>query len=310
MDHLAPLHPWNTDFCWTDHRGPFRIVTDEQARRFDEQGFFVLDHALTAAEVESVRAEIDQADAEAETFLRHCDDERAFIAEAGAITFSTNLALRSPSLAAFATGHRFGALCADLVGPDADLYWDQAVYKKPQKPRRFPWHQDNGYTFVRPQQYLTCWVALTDATLDNGCPQVAPGVHRHGTLAHTYVEPLGWECFASPGEVVTVPVAAGSIVVFSSLTPHLTGPNTTDAVRKAYIVQYSPVGAEILGGDPSAGAPSVVRPCDDPDRYLPVARGGVPVADLAAHHRPGTGTGEDPASDPTDGEDGGVVGDG
>jgi hypothetical protein len=62
------------------------------------------------------------------------------------------------------------------------------------------WHQDNGYTFVEPQQYLTCWVALTDATEANGCPWVAPGVHKLGTLAHRYVEPLGFECFDDPPE--------------------------------------------------------------------------------------------------------------
>ena len=87
------------------------------------------------------------------------------------------------------------ASAADLIGPDVNLYWDQAVYKKPEKPRRFPWHQDNGYTFIEPQHYLTCWIALTDATEDNGCPWVAPGLHRSGTLAHRYVEPLGYECF-------------------------------------------------------------------------------------------------------------------
>ena len=74
------------------------------------------------------------------------------------------------------------------------LYWDQAVYKKTEKPRRVPWHQDNGYTYVEPQEYLTVWLALTDATLDNGCPEVAAGCHRLGTLAHHYVDPLGWEC--------------------------------------------------------------------------------------------------------------------
>ena len=35
-------------------------------------------------------------------------------------------------------------------------------------------HQDNGYAYVHPQQYLTIWLALTDATVDNGCPWVAP----------------------------------------------------------------------------------------------------------------------------------------
>lgn len=270
-------HPWNLEFTWTDHSGPFRMVHENQAREFDERGFFVLEGAFAAEEIAAVRDEIDQYEQRVEEFLRQSDDERMSIAEAGAITFTTNLALRSPALAAFATQPLFGGLCADLVGSDANLYWDQAVYKKPEKPRRFPWHQDNGYTFVRPQAYLTCWVALTDATLENGCPQVAPGIHRHGTLRHTYVEPLGWECLTEPVEFEVVAVRAGDIVVFSSLTPHLTGPNTTKEPRKAYILQYCAAGAEILRGDPTMGPPTGVEPCDDPDRYLPVARGAEPV---------------------------------
>jgi ectoine hydroxylase-related dioxygenase (phytanoyl-CoA dioxygenase family) len=166
------------------------------------------------------------------------------------------------------------AICHDLIGDDANLYWDQAVYKKPEKPRRFPWHQDNGYTFVEPQQYLTCWVALTNATEENGCPWVVPGLHRLGTLAHRFVEPLGFECFEKAPDAVPAPVHAGGIVVFSSLTPHLTGPNVTAAVRKAYILQYAPAGATILDGDPAAGGPSAVRPCDAPERQFPVLRRG------------------------------------
>jgi ectoine hydroxylase-related dioxygenase (phytanoyl-CoA dioxygenase family) len=71
------------------------------------------------------------------------------------------------------------------------------------------------------------------------------------------------------------PVPAGGAVVFSSLTPHLTGPNTTTAVRKAYILQYAPDGASVQRGDPKAGPPTSSEPCDDPDRQFLVA-GGAP----------------------------------
>ncbi len=168
-------------------------------------------------------------------------------------------------------------LCHDLVGDDVRLYWDQLVYKQPEKPRHFPWHQDNGYTYVEPQQYLTCWVPLTDTTIDNGCPWVAPGLHRLGTLAHEWVEPLGHQCLDDPTGAVAVPARAGDVVVFSSLTPHLTGPNTTGEVRKTYILQYAPDGAERLDGDPAAGGPTGRTPQSDPDRQFPVVVGGVPV---------------------------------
>src|SRR5690606_6418310 len=121
---------------------------------------------------------------------------------------------------------------------------------------------------------LTVWLALTDATIENGCPWVAPGLHRRGTLRHTYVEPLGYECLTDAPGAVAAPVPAGGAVVVSSLTPHLTGPNTTDSVRKAYILQYAPDGAEVLRGDPDAGPPVSRERADDPARQWLVLRDG------------------------------------
>jgi phytanoyl-CoA hydroxylase len=272
------LHPWNRSFTWEPAAPPHRCLSDAEVSAFDRDGFVVVPDVFSADDVAAVVAEVDGFEAGVEAWLAGRADQRAAIAEAGAITFTTHLVTRSARLADFARHPFFAGVCADLVGPDVNLYWDQAVYKKPEKPRRFPWHQDNGYAYVEPQQYLTCWVALTDATLDNGCPQVARGRHRAGTLAHTYVDPLGWECFADPGasEVAVAEVGAGGVVVFSSLTPHLTGPNLTGAVRKAYILQYAPLGAEVLQGDPR-GEPVARVPADDPDRQFPVVRGGEPV---------------------------------
>ena len=192
------LHPWNTDFRWDDRTGPFSTLSAEQVAQFDELGFVVVPDLLDADLVARVRDEIDGFEREMDAFLASRDDGRMSIAETGAITFSIHLVARSPLLRDLSKHPKFVGICRDLVGPDVNLYWDQAVYKKPEKPRRFPWHQDNGYAFVEPQQYLTIWVALTDATRENGCPVVAPRYHRRGTLAHTYVEPLGWECFATP----------------------------------------------------------------------------------------------------------------
>lgn len=69
-------------------------------------------------------------------------------------------------------------------------------------------------------------------------------------------------------------VRAGGGVVFSSLTPHLTGPNTTDAIRKAYILQYAPEGAEILDGDPEGAQGPTRRLADDPTRQFAIVRDG------------------------------------
>jgi ectoine hydroxylase-related dioxygenase (phytanoyl-CoA dioxygenase family) len=99
---------------------------------------------------------------------------------------------------------------------------------------------------------------------------VVPGLHRLGTLAHEYSD-IGFVCLRDPVGAVPVPASAGSIVVFSSLTPHSTGPNRTDGVRKAYIVQFAPSGAAVIRSDPEG----VTRlAADDESRQFEVLRGG------------------------------------
>jgi ectoine hydroxylase-related dioxygenase (phytanoyl-CoA dioxygenase family) len=267
-EEAVTLHPKNSGFTWQPVKGPFRIISDEDARAFNEDGFFVLRDVIDAETIEKVRSAIDPFEAQMEAMLRGRPDGRMFIAKADGITFTVHLVKRSPVLREFASSKIFADLCHDLISPDVRLYWDQAVYKKPEYPKDFPWHQDNGYTYVEPQSYLTCWVPLTDATVENGCPWVARGGHLHGTLGHRLSE-LGYVCREQDGpEAVPVPVRAGSIVVFSSLTPHRTGPNVTKGVRKTYILQYAPDGARVIDGDL----------CAAPDRQFLILKNGEPVS--------------------------------
>ena len=61
-------------------------------------------------------------------------------------------------------------------------------------------------------------------------------------------------------------------MVFSSLTPHRTGPNLTDAVRKTYILQYAPDGACTRTDDEPRQGPQ-----NDSARQYFVLRDGEPV---------------------------------
>jgi ectoine hydroxylase-related dioxygenase (phytanoyl-CoA dioxygenase family) len=158
--------------------------------------------------------------------------------------------LMSPALTAVATDPRWSAIVPALVaaGPegnvddsDVRLYWEQAVAKPPQARTELPWHQDNGYTPLEPEHYLTCWLALDNAELDNGCLWVIPGSHRRGTQAHVNASDGGPFRVGHSGPAadgVPVPVTKGSVLAFSSLLMHRSGPNTTDRRRLAWILQY------------------------------------------------------------------------
>lgn len=259
---MISLHPRNLHFEWQPTRGPFTLITPEQATQYDQKGYFLLEGAFSSDEMDAVADAIEPFEQNVEAFLRTQPDGRMMIAKADAITFTIHLVTKSELLKNFSRHGVFARLCRDIMGSQNRLYWDQAVYKKPGNPEEFPWHQDNGYTFTEPQQYLTCWVALVDATEDNGCPWVVPGMHTGGTIRHDPTE-LGWQCLTNPEGAIAVPAKKGDIVVFSSLTPHRTGPNLTNGVRKSYILQYAPDGALAY---PSNHNEPVVQ--NDPERQF------------------------------------------
>ena len=270
-------HPWNTSFEWRRPTVTPRLLSAVQIEQFHEEGWIVLENLIDAATIDRVTAELDEIEHGIDELLKALPDKRMFIAESGAITFAPHAVTRSAAAREVSRHRAIADICHDLIGPDVRLYWDRLVYKKPEKPRELPWHQDKGYTYVEPQQHLTVWLSLTDATTEPGCPWVVPRVHRLGTLGHEYVAPLGHRCFADHPDTVAAPVGAGGAVVFSSLTPHMTGPNTTGAIRKTYILQYAPDSASRLEGDATAGPPEKGVPQTDPDRQYVVVAGGVPA---------------------------------
>ena len=203
-------------------------MTDIDA--FTTDGFFVAADVFTAAECDDITGHVEQA--AFELALGETDD--------GPLSYRPMMHLASPALTAVAAGPRWAPIVLPLLGTgDARLYWEQAVAKPPQARTELPWHQDNGYTPLLPEEYVTCWLALDDADVENGCLWVIPGSHRRGTVRHhNGAGPfrVGHDGPAADG--VPVPVRRGSVLVFSSLLMHRSGPNTTDRPRRAWIIQY------------------------------------------------------------------------
>ena len=177
------LHPWNETFEWSDAVTRTGYLTEDQVNKYNNDGFVVLEKALDVTKLQEIIESMDQLASETDAFLQTLEGDRLSIAESGAILFGIHPCLRSEMVKQFISRQPFTDICHDLIGPDVRLYWDQLVYKQTEKPRRFPWHQDNGYTFIEPQAYLTCWLALTDTDETNGCPCVMSGLHKKGTLS-------------------------------------------------------------------------------------------------------------------------------
>jgi ectoine hydroxylase-related dioxygenase (phytanoyl-CoA dioxygenase family) len=217
-------------------------VSAAAVERFRTDGWFLVDDVFTGPECDEIVGHVEQAALELSLGDR----------EAGPLTYRPMMHLTSPALTAVACDPRWAAIVLPLLGPDVRLYWEQAVAKPPQARTELPWHQDNGYTPLIPEEYVTCWLALDDADEGNGCLAVLPGSHRAGTQRHHDGGSGPFRVGYDGDEAgVAVPVRRGSVLVFSSLLMHRSGPNTTDRPRRAWILQYCPAHARsALSGNP------------------------------------------------------------
>jgi ectoine hydroxylase-related dioxygenase (phytanoyl-CoA dioxygenase family) len=241
------------------------IITDSQRAALDEDGYFILENVFTAEEMDELAGRIEAHQRRHEEAIAAKGGTQG-ISRANEITFTSHLAQNDEAIRAFVLRPEFVAITTEILGPDVDLYWNQSVFKSPEGQKQFPWHQDDGYTPVTPSPYLTLWLALNDATPENGCISVMPGSYKRGLLPHKQSD-IGLVCHDAedPDQGVLVPVKAGSLAVFWSLTMHKSGANLSSGPRKAFVIQYA-----------HAGVKNAVTGEQIPD-LIPLARNGVPA---------------------------------
>ena len=215
-------------------------ITDTQRQEMNERGYTLIPGVFTATEMDTLTRLIEAQQRRHQERIRAEKGGVEGISRADEITFSSHLAENDAEIEAFVKRPEWAAIANEFLGPDVDLYWNQSVFKMPEGEKEFPWHQDDGYTAVTPSPYLTLWLALNEATVENGCVSVLPGSHKDGLKAH-HPSPIGLVCHDAddPDQGVPVPVPAGGIACFWSLTAHKSGVNRSEGIRKAYIVQYS-----------------------------------------------------------------------
>ena len=68
-----------------------------------------------------------------------------------------------------------------VIGPNVKMMQSMLFLKAAGKPGQ-AWHQDEAHIPTRDRSLAGVWIALDDATVDNGCLWVFPGSHRAGVL--------------------------------------------------------------------------------------------------------------------------------
>ena len=132
----------------------------------------------------------------------------------------------------------------DLIGPGVSVYFSQIFFKPPEGGGPKPAHQDNYYFGPDdPEALVTAWIALDDATLENGCLHYAEGTQRGPVYAHVTPadEPYNLQL---PAEVLArhpstpAPVARGGVSFHHGNTFHHSGANVSTRWRRACALHY------------------------------------------------------------------------
>lgn len=134
------------------------------------------------------------------------------------------------------------AVARDLIGEDAVLDFDMLIHKAPHTGVATPWHQDAAYWIDLPDtRAVSIWVALDEATLDNGCMWYVRGSHLLPIRQHRPTsDGSNIECDCSEDEpgATFVPLSPGEGTAHAGGTLHYSRGNTTDRTRRAYILNY------------------------------------------------------------------------
>jgi phytanoyl-CoA hydroxylase len=142
---------------------------------------------------------------------------------------------------------RLGKMAATLAGVNGIRIWhDQALIKKPWA-NPTAWHLDTPYWSFADRNAISIWVALDDATLENGCLFFIPGSHKKTTYDNPGIGKNMGVIFNVYPEFkntksVAAPMKAGSCSFHNGLTIHGAHANMTPGFRRAMTCAYMPDG--------------------------------------------------------------------
>jgi phytanoyl-CoA hydroxylase len=262
------------------------MLTDSQRTAWNSDGFFIL---RGFAEPATCRAMADEAIAEIRANAPSgAAGQRAYRTPAGlwvqpegqgmpdavhpedraSKVFNTHLGGTARDFALSASAAN---VVTELLGADIDVFQSMFILKNPGAWGQ-PWHQDSYYFNFDQQPQVGLWLAISEATVENGCLYVLPGSHRQTVLAHIpdrrpnanqgYLEILGLD----ESDAVPVLMQPGDLLVFHSYLIHRSVDNRGTARRAAMVYHYGRAGSVNL-------APSEVQAVQDQvTRWVPVRR--------------------------------------
>jgi ectoine hydroxylase-related dioxygenase (phytanoyl-CoA dioxygenase family) len=244
---LAPFVSW--DMGRPPEGFVARSAGAEVARFFHQHGYLVLDRALGAAEIDALNAEAaaicrgDRGDVRGLLPAAPGESDEEVMRRYLCIHFPHKIsqvmhqALAHPAIVDILTA---------IIGPNVKCMQSMLFIKASGKPGQ-AWHQDEFFIPTRDRSLAGAWIAMDDATVENGCLWVIPGSHRHGIIwpQRTH-DDRRFDCTGeamyypyTDDDAVPVEVKKGSIVFFNGYLLHRSLPNyAPGGFRRSLVNHY------------------------------------------------------------------------
>jgi phytanoyl-CoA hydroxylase len=263
-------------------------LTAEQVRRYEEEGYLVLDGFLDDADLAPARtAMMEKVDRIADDLFAAGLVESRFeeepfetrlarlfeeLSDAEFLKYGRGWRDRHPGYYAIQCNPKILDAVESLIGPE--LFANPAYNVRPKVPRvaagAVPWHQDRSYwPGAKVAPVITVWIPLAPANLENGCLHIWPRTHRRRLLSHHAETYSGTayteldEAHVKRAQAVPLPMEPGSALLFNDRCIHMSTPNNSDRVRWSLDLRYQPADQDPM---PQHGAGFLVRSRAHPER--------------------------------------------
>jgi phytanoyl-CoA hydroxylase len=239
-------------------------LSDNQINNYRENGFILIEDFLSATELEDWRSVVMNAVKERNG--QKMPDKELKTGESDGINDDTeyfgkvfdqllNLWQTDEGVKRLMLDKRIGKMAAQLSGADGIRIWhDQALFKRPWA-NPTSWHLDTPFWSFSDRRALSIWVALDDATLENGCLFFIPGSYNQTRLENVGIGKSMDGIFDVYPQFIKVksigvPMKAGSCSFHNGLTIHGANANMTSGYRRAMTCAYMPDGS-VFNGKPN-----------------------------------------------------------
>lgn len=214
---------------------------------YREKGHLTVPGVFSAAEMDAVIADLERW---GEEFLAHiAPAERRWYLDGGVKAREVLRKLDNPhfhreSIRSLARDPRLVRLVEEAIGRGVSVYFSQIFFKAPEGGGPKPPHQDNFYFGPRdPEGLITAWIALDDATVENGCLYFGEGTQRAPLLHHMAPpeEPFNLQVVAAEAARIAMtpaPVPKGGVSFHHGGVLHQSGANHSARWRRACALHY------------------------------------------------------------------------